>query len=157
MTDNILQEWTLTSENGGNIQLTFLSFDLEECSDYDDYYYEYTDECTCVYDYVEVSYGSYSEKFCGDTVPEVITSCGSSMVIKFHSDGATTGAGFRAEWEELATATPCSSNRDNTNIYTPDLGKVEASFTNCTIHTMYLLILLLLQGWTLAPENGGEF
>ena len=95
MTDNILQEWILTSENGGKIQLTFVSFDLEYHS-------------SCNRDYVEVSYGSYSERFCGDTVPEVITSCGSSMVIKFHSDRYTTGAGFRAEWEELATSTPCS-------------------------------------------------
>ena len=94
MTDNILQEWTLTSENGGNIQLTFVSFDLEYGED-------------CGYDWVEVLYGDYSEKFCGDTVPEVITSCGSSVVIKFYSDRYITGAGFRAEWEELTTSTPC--------------------------------------------------
>ena len=128
--DNMLQVWTLTSENGGNIQLKFGSFDLEECnSEYyyiDEYTYEYKDECTCD-DYVEVSYGSYSERFCGDIVPEAITSCGSSMVIKFHSDGALTGAGFRAEWEELPTSCnadscltshadyPCSNYPDNTD------------------------------------------
>ena len=118
MTDNILQEWTLTSENGGNIQLTFRSFDLEGCSyyyyDYSTYEYEYLDECTCIYDYVEVFYGSYNEKFCGDTVPEVITSCGSSITIKFHSDGYVTRTGFRAEWEELSTSTPCSATTTTT-------------------------------------------
>ena len=119
MITNNLQVWTLTSENGGNIQLTFVSFDLEECSDYDYSTYEYTDECTCQFDYVEVSYGSYSEKFCGDIVPETITSCGSgssSMVIKFHSDSDTTGAGFKAVWEELST---CPTSTTTTTTTTP--------------------------------------
>ena len=107
--------WTLTSENGGNIQLTFVSFELEleECnSEYyyiDEDTYGYKDECTCD-DYVEVSYGSYKKKFCGNKVPETIISCGSSsMVIKFHSDSHTTGAGFRAEWEELPTTPICNA------------------------------------------------
>ena len=107
-----MQEWTLTSENGGNILLTFVSFDIR----YGYYCFDgYDDDCYCDSDYVEVSYGSYSEKFCGDTVPEIITSCGSSVVVKFHSDGWSTKAGFRAEWEELATTTPCSTNRDYPN------------------------------------------
>ena len=101
----MFQVWTLEAENGGSIQLTFESFDLEkeEC-DYDYEYnystYEYTEECTCP-DYVEVSHGSYSEQFCGDMVPEPITSSGSSMVIKFYSDSGETGTGFRAVWIEV--------------------------------------------------------
>ena len=100
MTDNILQEWTLTSENGGNILLTFLSFAIE-------------DDFSCAYDWVAVTYGDYSERFCGgengDFLPGPITSCGSSMVIRFHSDSDTShnGTGFRAVWEELSTSTPC--------------------------------------------------
>ena len=124
MTDNILQEWTLEAQNGGNIQLTFVSFDVE--------YHP-----SCAYDYVEVMYGDYSEKFCGgengDYLPGPFTSCGSSMVIKFHSDSSVTGAGFRAEWEELTTTTPCSSNRDYPNSDTPDnLDQVEPS----VLHTV---------------------
>ena len=96
-----MQEWRLTSENGGNIQLTFVSFDLE-------------DQPSCAYDWVEVLYGVYSEKLCGgengDYLPGPFTSCGSSMVIKFHSDGGVTAAGFRAEWEELSTSTPCPNS-----------------------------------------------
>ena len=57
-------------------------------------------------DFVEVTYEDFSETFCGDTVPEAITSSGSSMVVKFHSDGSKAGAGFRAVWEELP---PCGS------------------------------------------------
>ena len=107
----MLQAWTLTSENGGNIQLAFESFHLEECDyEYNDYTYEYSDECTCVYDYVEVSYGSHSDKFCGDRVPEAIISCGSSsMVIKFHSGSDITRAGFRAVWEQLPTTPTCDA------------------------------------------------
>ena len=104
-----MQEWTLEAKNGGNIQLTFVSFDLLESCEYEDTFpYNYV--CTCVDDYVEVFYGSYSEKFCGDKLPRTITSCGSSMVIKFHSDSSVTGAGFRAEWEELSTSTPCPNS-----------------------------------------------
>ena len=55
----------------------------QECSDYDDSTYELTEECTCP-DYVEVSSGSYSEQFCGDMVPEPVTSAGSRMVIVNH-------------------------------------------------------------------------
>ena len=47
MTDNILQEWTLTSQNGGSIQLTFVSLNVE--------YHP-----SCRYDYVEVIYRDYS-------------------------------------------------------------------------------------------------
>ena len=87
-------------------------------------------------------------------MPEVITSCGSSVVIKFHSSGYDTATGFRAEWEELTTSAPCSSNRDNPSSDIPDnLDQVEPS----VIHTMQQIIMLLLQEWTHAPENGGEF
>ena len=141
----MLQEWTLSPENGGNIQLTFISFDLQKCDndnyeeeeysgyydeeEYSGYYYQNPYECTNCLDYVEVSYGSNSEKLCGDIVPETITSCGGrSMVIKFHSNSRTTGTGFRAAWEELPRITttcdaancltypadnPCSNYPDN--------------------------------------------
>ena len=59
--------------DGGNIQLTFVSFDVEY-------------ESSCGYDYVEVSYGDYSERFCGgeneDYLPGPFTSCGSSITKK---------------------------------------------------------------------------
>ena len=112
LTIHILQEWRLTSENGGNIQLTFVSFNVEFDS-------------SCSYDYVEVLYGDYSERFCGgengDYLPGPFTSCGSSMVVKFHSDGSRTGAGFRAVWEELSTSTPCSATTTTTSIITSPL------------------------------------
>ena len=84
----------MTSENGGNIQLTFRSFNVE--------YHP-----SCAYDWVEVLYGVYSEKLCGGENGDYLPGpfCGGRITIKFHSDGGVAGAGFRAEWEELAT--PC--------------------------------------------------
>ena len=78
--------------------LTFESFDVEYDSN-------------CGSDWVEVAYGEFSERLCGgengDYLPGPFTSCGSIMVIKFHSDSSETRPGFRAEWEELTTTTPC--------------------------------------------------
>ena len=78
--------------------LTFESFDVEYDSN-------------CRWDWVEVTYGEFSERLCGgedgDYLPGPFTTCeGSSMVVKFHSDGSKAGAGFRAVWEELP---PCGS------------------------------------------------
>ena len=115
--------WTLEAENGGNILLTFLSFDIEAHSG-------------CNYDWVEVTYGDFSERFCGNDLPGPFTSCGSSITIKFQSDDSVSRTGFRAEWEELSTSTPCSSNRDNPSSDIPDnLDQVEPS----SINKMYQL------------------
>ena len=115
---DILQVWTLTSENGGNILLTFQSFDVQ-C------------QSCCGNDYMEVLYGHYRERLCGgENLPGPFTSCGgSNITIKFHSDGGVTGAGFKAVWEELSTSTPCPTtivshdDHPNTN-YPTNVNKV---------------------------------
>ena len=68
--------------------LTFDSFDLES-------------HTSCRYDYVEVSYDSFSQRHCGSSIPGPFTSTGSSMVVKFHSDHINTGTGFSAVWTEV--------------------------------------------------------
>ena len=87
-----VQEWQLQVPNGF-IQLVFVSFDIEE---YDS---RLTD---CVYDWVEVYYGSYSEKFCGSSIPGPFTSTGPTMRVKMHTDGSVTRTGFRALWGDLS-------------------------------------------------------
>ena len=67
--------------------LTFETFDLESGG--------------CQYDYVEVSYDSYSQRYCGSTIPGPFTSTGSSMVVRFHSNGSQTRTGFSAAWTEV--------------------------------------------------------
>ena len=78
-------------EPGTQLKLTFDSFFLEDFDYYDD----------CSYDYVEVSYDGYSEKFCGDSIPPSITSSGNSMTVKFVSDDYSDYDGFSAVWESV--------------------------------------------------------
>ena len=66
--------------------LTFETFDV--------YYYN-------CWDYVEVSYDSFSQRYCGSSIPGPFTSTGSSMVVRFHSNGNISGTGFSAVWTEV--------------------------------------------------------
>ena len=70
--------------------------------DYDlDYCSEDNTEC---YDYVEVSFGSYNEKFCGSEVPDPITSTDNTMTVRFFSDGSLNYPGFSAMWGSVQGA-----------------------------------------------------
>ena len=89
------QEWELEAENGGKIRLTFEHFDIEPKT------YNVWQMQTICNDYVEVSYDSFSEKFCGITIPGPFTSTGDSMTVKFHSDALNNRPGFRAVWTEI--------------------------------------------------------
>ena len=67
----------------------------------------YTDyNCrACIYDYIEISFGDFQWKYCGNGstvfIPDHFISSGSSMTIKFHSDRLGTKPGFFATWEEV--------------------------------------------------------
>ena len=54
-----------------------------------------------MYDYLEISYGSFSWKYCGDKVPPPLISSGTSMRVKFHSDNIGAKTGFLFKWEKL--------------------------------------------------------
>ena len=70
--------------------LTFEAFQLEISS-------------SCENDYVEVSYDSFSQRYCGSSIPGPFTSTGSSMVVRFRSDWGwgNTRTGFSAVWTEV--------------------------------------------------------
>ena len=93
-----MQEWQLRSPNG-YIQLVFISFNVEEGQN-TLVNGQWTRTCNdTVGDWVEVSYGSFSEKFCGTSIPGPFTSTGPTMTVRMHSDGnMKTGRGFRAVW-----------------------------------------------------------
>ena len=78
-------------EPGTQLKLTFDSFFLEDFDYYDD----------CSYDYVEVSFDDYSEKFCGHSTPPTITSSSNSMTVKFVSDSGYDYDGFSAVWQSV--------------------------------------------------------
>ena len=70
-------------------------YNYPEDYSYEDYCHDGNTEC---YDYVEVSFGSYNEKFCGSEVPGPITSTDNTMTVKFYSDDTLNYSGFRAQW-----------------------------------------------------------
>ena len=95
---HVSQVWQLEAPTDGlHILLTFETFELEDPSSI---------RGSC-YDYVEISYDSYNRRYCGSSIPEPITSTGSSMKVKFHTDASHAFTGFRATWsvvKEKSTA-----------------------------------------------------
>ena len=81
-----MQEWQLEVPNGGYVQLVFESFFIEWAS-----------STGCDFDWVEVSYGSYSERFIGKSIPGPFTSTGQTMTVKMHTE-YNVASGFRAVW-----------------------------------------------------------
>ena len=84
-----IQEWVIQADDESEqyiIELTFYSFNLE-------------DDSNCYYDWLEVSYGSYSKKFCGylsqERLPTFVTT-EKSITIKMNSNSLYTYSGFYA-------------------------------------------------------------
>uniref|UniRef100_A0A3Q0R867 Metalloendopeptidase n=1 Tax=Amphilophus citrinellus TaxID=61819 RepID=A0A3Q0R867_AMPCI len=79
-------EWLLTAEQGYGIELSFITFEVEE-------------EADCGYDYIEL-YNGYDAnshrlgRFCGSGPREGIYSPGDAMLIRFHSDDTISKKGF---------------------------------------------------------------
>ena len=92
-----IQEWVLPPDTplpiGGKIKLTFEAFDLEP---------KYRSRC--IWDWVEVSYGSFSEKYCSTSIPGPFVS-ESPITVKIRTDYSRTYSGFRATWTTETTTT----------------------------------------------------
>ena len=92
-----IQEWVLPPDSplpiGGKIKLTFEAFDLEP---------QYGSRC--IWDWVEVSHGSFSEKYCGTSIPGPFVS-ESPITVKIRTDYSRTYSGFRATWTTETTTT----------------------------------------------------
>ena len=71
--------------------LTFESFDIEA-------------HPSCKYDYVQVSFGSDEQKYCGSNKPSPIISSDNRMTVIFHSDGSEVRNGFKATWKAVETS-----------------------------------------------------
>uniref|UniRef100_A0A182ML92 Metalloendopeptidase n=1 Tax=Anopheles culicifacies TaxID=139723 RepID=A0A182ML92_9DIPT len=84
-------EWTIVADSGQNVQLKFLSFELEE-------------EKMCSYDYVEVYGGLDDEsgplhgKYCGNANPPEIISMHEALMVRFRSDDTVGFKGFSAAY-----------------------------------------------------------
>ncbi|XP_059190361.1 dorsal-ventral patterning tolloid-like protein 1 [Centropristis striata] len=83
-------EWLLTAEQGYGIELSFITFEVEE-------------EADCGYDYIEL-YNGYDAnshrlgRFCGSGPREGIYSPGATMLIRFHSDDTISKKGFHIRY-----------------------------------------------------------
>ena len=89
VTISLRQEWDLSVAAGSKVQLTFSSFALE------------SGPGVCPYDYVEISSGGESTKYCGSTLPAPVTSEGNTMKVSFHTDSSVNLQGFSAEWKAV--------------------------------------------------------
>ncbi|CAF96612.1 unnamed protein product, partial [Tetraodon nigroviridis] len=84
-------EWLLSAEQGYGIELSFITFEVEE-------------EADCGYDYIEL-YNGYEPnshrlgRFCGSGPREGIYSPGSVMLIRFHSDDTISKKGFHLRYQ----------------------------------------------------------
>ncbi|KAJ0033549.1 hypothetical protein NQD34_000656 [Periophthalmus magnuspinnatus] len=83
-------EWLLTTEQGYGIELTFITFEVEE-------------EADCGYDYIELYNGLDNNahrlgRFCGSGPREGIYSPGDTMLIRFHSDDTISKKGFHMRY-----------------------------------------------------------
>ena len=75
------------------VQLTFLSFDLQQSQD-------------CEADYLEIKHGSFSwptvvGKFCGSSHPAVIQVNDSNVYVEFKTDSSGKYPGFHASYKVL--------------------------------------------------------
>ena len=84
-----------TTGEDARIKLTFESFNLEA-----------HESGACIYDYVEVSFDSFSWKFCGRNGPGPFLTTGTNMTVRFHSDNLGAETGFLAKWEEINGNSP---------------------------------------------------
>jgi len=90
--NNMDKTWNLEVAPGQRIKLYFESFDLEAAH-------------SCGYDYVQISHGSFQQKYCGSSKPTPIISSRNTMTVTFHTDGSANGNGFKATWTTSTTST----------------------------------------------------
>ena len=79
----------LEINDGSKINLTFITFEVE-FDPFDD----------CGFDYVEISFGNFNEKYCGTSLPGPFIS-NTTITVKFQSDNFYNMTGFRAMWTEI--------------------------------------------------------
>ena len=84
-----MKEWKLEVNDGNRINLTFISFEVE----FDPF-------GDCGFDYVEVSYGNFTKKYCGTSLPGPFFS-NTTITVKFNSDDFYNMTGFNAVWTEV--------------------------------------------------------
>ncbi|XP_037942752.1 dorsal-ventral patterning protein tolloid-like, partial [Teleopsis dalmanni] len=89
--ENMDCEWTIQAPPSSNVQLLFLTFDIESSEN-------------CTYDYVQVysgmedTSGPMYGQYCGNTLPQDIISLTDSLLVRFKTDNSVTLKGFSASY-----------------------------------------------------------
>ncbi|XP_037806312.1 dorsal-ventral patterning protein tolloid [Lucilia sericata] len=84
-------EWTIQAPPSSNVQLIFLTFDLENSEN-------------CTYDYVQVfsgmedTSGPMYGQYCGNIIPQDIISLTDSLLVRFKTDSTIVMKGFSASY-----------------------------------------------------------
>ncbi|XP_041458355.1 cubilin-like [Lytechinus variegatus] len=117
-------EYVITAADGQVVTLTFTFFDIEGHD-------------SCLYDYIEVRDGASDSAtlistLCGNQIPAPITTTGSSMYLKFSTDGSVANFGFSADYEFSGNDGCGGTFTDNTGMFSsPSDGSVYPHGANC--------------------------
>nr|CAD7455080.1 unnamed protein product [Timema tahoe] len=99
--------WVISTSPGKVIQLTFTTFNLEDGS----YSIDCPFDSVTIYDNSSIpNTGGIMGKFCGNTIPPVLTSVGNMITINFKSDFSRQMEGFSANYIIIDTSTMCGGS-----------------------------------------------
>lgn len=87
--------WTIQAPQGRKIQIKIIDFQLEPHK-------------KCLFDSLSIYNGQNRQSpkigtYCGETIPESITSHGNAMFLEFKSDSGMAYKGFKIEWDTKST------------------------------------------------------
>ncbi|KAH8382434.1 hypothetical protein KR009_003503 [Drosophila setifemur] len=110
--DSMDCEWTIEAPPNSNVQLIFLTFDIESSEN-------------CTYDYVQVfsnmedTSGPMYGQFCGNVLPQDIISMTNSLLVRFKTDSSVPMKGFSASY--VAVDPFDNSDEDVENSYSSEM------------------------------------
>ncbi|EDW66543.1 protein tolkin isoform X1 [Drosophila virilis] len=110
--DNADCEWTIQAPPNSNVQLLFLTFDIESSEN-------------CTYDYVQVfsgmedTSGPMYGQYCGNVLPQDIISMTDSLLVRFKTDSSVPMKGFSASY--VAVDPFENSDEDVENSYSSEM------------------------------------
>ncbi|XP_034126839.1 dorsal-ventral patterning protein tolloid isoform X3 [Drosophila guanche] len=110
--DNMDCEWTIEAPPNSNVQLIFLTFDIESSEN-------------CTYDYVQVfsnmedTSGPMYGQYCGSVQPQDIISMTNSLLVRFKTDSSVPMKGFSASY--VAVDPFDNSDEDVENSYSSEM------------------------------------
>uniref|UniRef100_A0A0A1XPB1 Metalloendopeptidase n=1 Tax=Zeugodacus cucurbitae TaxID=28588 RepID=A0A0A1XPB1_ZEUCU len=108
--ENMDCEWTIQAPASSNVQLLFLTFDIEASEN-------------CTYDYVQVysgmedTSGPMYGQYCGNTLPQDIISLTDSLLVRFKTDDTVTMKGFSASY---VAVDPFENSDEDFNSYSAE-------------------------------------